>query len=294
MSEKKLRPYEVPEHLRKNLKKGEFAVYRLLDTQWIGDKFSGRSHGIPAIDTIQDKDGNLHSIGYVTGYDNTGSAILGDVRFSVESFCQIVLHSGVKDANMYAYLENTNFNKSNPLRDPSIAPSFERVDNMTSALDDRKHRALKMQAMHVATELTDEEVLTFVTSHINHPDAQLQLLTLPNGQPDIEQLRNAVESLAERKPEVLLKMSIQVPKSELDSTLDEVITFATTNKVVSFDRDTKQWYNSTTGKPFLRVGSILNDYPRKELKDWLKTDKGKKIREQLTDAMSAEPVSKGK
>lgn len=281
MSEEKLMPYQIPSKYRKVIAKGDYAVFKMLGTGMVDGKFSGYTCGIPVTDTILDDDGNVFHIGYVSGYRAGGEPIFGDISFSIDNQCMIILHHGVKDAAKFDFMKNSNYNKSNPNRDPAIHPTFEEVTSTTNARDSRVERANRVKAMDIARSFSNEEIVAFVRANAGLQDSRLSQGSLPNGDIDYDEVRESVEAFAERKTAVFLSLNDKPVESESVDAYSELIKSAEVNKVIAFDKDTKQWFNSTTGKPFLKVLSIKNGTPQKELLAWLKTPAGASVLEKL-------------
>jgi hypothetical protein len=278
--------YKIPEKYKRTLKKGEFAIYRMVGTGYNEDgKFSGRDLILPPTDIIQDEDGTIIPIAYVESWRSNGDPIFGSIQFRTTDACQLILRHGARDAAAYNHLEICNFNGSNKNRDVLAPIEFERVDTMGGSRESRQERKLKRAAQDLAMDLTDEELVNFVQTNMVKIDG-LRVVNKPDGSFDYEEMRDVVERLAEQKPQKFMSLHVAVAKPV--STTDQLVNYAVENDIVKFDKEVKSWFNVTSGKNFLKVGSIKNGIPKKELGIWLTSAAGKGIRDIINAAKEAE------
>ena len=276
------RMYELPAHLKRSLKKGEYAVYRLKGAYNEEGKFCGRTARVPNKDLIQDKDGDLHSIAFVTSYRADGTPVLGDIWFWLDSMCQIVLTHGARDAKAYNYLEICNFNESNPDRDTQAPVIFERVEGSTISKELRDKRKYKVQAVQVAQSLDNESVIRFINTNQGKFN-QLRVSANPDGTLNYEEMREHIEALAESSPALFLKSTEALPSDKTEAGSIDIIQRAVDEEVIEFDKETKSWYNKATGKSILKVNRMTSGQPEKELAKFLQTLAGSKYMKLLTD-----------
>lgn len=284
MKEIKSSNYVIPDKFRRTLKKGEYAAYQLVDVGYTPDgKFIGRTFGIPNKDIILDEEGNTIPIGFVEGWGGDGLPIFGRVWFPVDSQCTIVCMHGARHANLYNFLEITNFNESNPNRDPNSPALFRRVDSSSNARQTREQRNERVQALKTVISMSNDEVLDFLE---NNKNISVRITSLPNGEKDWNAIRDSLERFAEQNPHIIMSSST-VKKSSDDAEVMALVKSCVDKQVIGFDRETKSWYGAT-GKPFLKVLSAKDNAQVHELVSYLKSAQGLKMYEKLLDASKAQ------
>jgi hypothetical protein len=271
--------YEFPQSLKKTLKKGEYAVYQLTDVYYKNGKFSGRTAGIPNKDIVYDGDGNLTPIAYVQGYTSDGYPNLGNIWFTLDSECTIICMSGVKHANLYNFLEVSNYNESNPNRDQNIQSMYRRVDSMNNAKQTREQRASRVEALKAVMSMSNEDIDQFIK---NNSNISFKVVSTPNGERDWDALRDSLERYAEQNPDKFLSLSKE-KKSSSDTEIEQIIKFGMENDIIGFDVETKSWYGAN-GKPFLTVKSAKDNNQVKDLIAYFKTPTGNKVYMKIRDA----------
>lgn len=272
--------YSLPQSLKKSLKKGEYAVYQLSDVYYTSDgKFVGRTVGIPNKDTVSDSDGNIVPIAYVTGYDSDGNPTLGKVWFTVETECTVLCMSGVKHQSLYNFLEISNYNESNPNRDPNITPLFRRIDSMSNAKQTRSQRSDRVTALKAVISMSNDEVEKFIRTN---QVVGVRIVQKPTGELDYEAMRDSLERWAEQNPGIVLRLT-EGTKSSSDAEIEKLISNGKASGLIGFDMDTKSWYGAS-GKAFLKVNSAKDGAQVAELISYLKSAQGLKIYEKLKEA----------
>lgn len=277
--------YQIPNSLKKTLKKGEYAAYQLVDVYYNKDgKFVGRTVGIPNRDIVFDQEsGSPVPVGYVQGYTNEGIPNLGSIWFPVESECIVVCLSGVKNASLYNYLEVSNYNESNPNRDTTIPAIYRRIDSLSNAKQTREQRTERVTALRTVISMTNDEIKEFI--EVNSNNFNIKIISKPNGEHDWDAIRDSLERWAEQNPKKFMSMSI-TKKSSDDSEVLALVKSCVDKQVIGFDRETKSWYGAT-GKPFLKVLSAKDNAQVHELVSYLKSPQGVKMYEKLVDANKA-------
>lgn len=279
--ETKVLSYQLPESLKRKLSKGEYAAYQLVDVYYTKDgRFSGRTAGIPNKDIILTKEGDLVPIAFVEGYNSDGSARLGQLWFNIDSECTILCLAGAKHAAMYNFLEISNYNESNPDRDPTINPVYRRVDSLNQAKQTRSQRGSRINALKAAITMTDAEIEIFLNT--NKAIVPVRTVITPDGKKDFEAIRDGIEKWAEHNPERFLSLSIN-EKSTGSDNIETLIAWAKAEEMIGFDNETKSWYGAD-GKPFLKAKSITNGIPVVELVGYLRSTAGQRLFEKLSKA----------
>lgn len=272
--------YAFPDSLKRSLKKGEYACYQLVDVYYKDGKFAGRTAGIPNKDIVYDAEGNLTPIAFVEGYNPDGLPILGNIWFSIESECMILCVSGAKNANLYNFLEVSNYNESNPDRDPNIRPVYRRIDSMNNAKQTRSERTERVTALKIAISMSNEDIEKFIS--LNSKNIPVKFINTPDGNRDWEAMRDSLERWAEKNPARFMSMT-EGKSSSSDSEIEALIDFGVQEGLIGFDTETKSWYGAN-GKPFLTVKSIKNGVQKNELISFIKGAGGIRIYEKLKEA----------
>lgn len=276
----RVQTYEVPKGLRKSLKGDEYAIYRLLGAFDSKGKFHGRDHSIPVTDVIIDPETNEPvTIGYVEKILPSGKVKFGSIWFDTMSMCQIIVKAGAKDHNLYNYLENSNYNKSNPNADQTIEKSFERVDSTTGVKEQREKNQGMVKALTAAMNMSDEEVLTFARN--NKEKFRVRIVMLPDGKVDYNTIRSQIEHFAKNEPSRFLGMSLTVPA---DTTVDgvmDIIDSSLKSEAIKFDSEARKFYNKI-GRPVFSSSNGDQNKAKKELAVFLGTPKGVKLLKELS------------
>lgn len=280
MSDNKKNTYELPSSLKRTLKKGEYAVYQLVDVFYKDGKFSGRTAGIPNKDIVYDEDGNLIPIAYVQGYTADGDPNLGFIWFPIDSECTILCMSGVKHSNLYNFLEISNYNESNPNRDTNIPALYRRIDSLNNAKETRDQRAARVDALKAIMSMSNEEIDQFIEN--NKDSFQVKSVSKPDGTRDWDAVRDSLERFAEQNPKKFMSLSKE-KKSSSDSEVEALVKFGMESDIIGFDQETKSWYGAN-GKPFLTVKSTKDNKHMIDLVAFLKSDAGNKFYMKLREA----------
>ena len=181
---------------------------------------------VPVKDRVWDAEQeNYVDIAYLTGIGLQGRPQFGEIWFEKEFNGMLVL-SGDKrrDAEMYQYLELTNYNASNPNRVDDSRVIFERVDPAKKAESKRKERNAKRTAINMAAEMSASDVRNFASS-MGWDESQ-----------DLVVLRDKVEEFAETKPSQFVKQ-VKNKQNEIKALVNR----ATKAKAIKFDTKTNSW-----------------------------------------------------
>ncbi len=184
------------------LKPGETVVYKLLCGVENPDNEQRKtvpilypqSKTIPSKDRIWDKGKqDFVDIAIVESVVNMGSYTdIKPRKLSVAAKANSGTFSctggNVVEEEIYEFVELTNTNRSNPERDESVEPLFERMDAEKDSKDRSRKRSVLLEAMTYAQSMTDGDVKTFAAS-VNWNEAE-----------PIDILRDKVEAFAEKDP----------------------------------------------------------------------------------------------
>jgi hypothetical protein len=211
------------------LKRGEKAVFKLIAMQKDplnrGKFIIPTSYSIPSTDRVWDEfagadgKGEYVDVALIRTIGAQEAITTKDIEFT-RTGAGIITTSGdsADDLDQYVYLSVSNFNISNPNRDPSVEGLFELVDNKKKAEASRKKRNFTREALNYAYEMKDQDVLDFGAA---------------NGWEDTEPavLRDKIEMLAETEPEVFLEKV-----NDKGNAMKAIVKRALTAGIIVFDK----------------------------------------------------------
>lgn len=195
---------DVSEELKpKKLQKGEVIIYQMLNghVNPIKEERATRPYifpfasEIPSTDRIYDPHKKDYvDIALVESFDKEKNVIPRKIKVFGTTGGKFSCSAGIiADEEQYEYLEMTNYNKSNPNRDESVEPLFERVDVIGTSKANRKKRNDLLEALKYAQALTDGEAKEFAASvGWNETDP-------------IDIIRDRIEDFAQTKPSEFIK-----------------------------------------------------------------------------------------
>lgn len=195
---------DVSEELKpKKLQKGEVIIYQMLNGHInpIKEERATRPYifpfasEIPSTDRIYDPHKKDYvDIALVESFDKEKNVIPRKIKVFGTTGGKFSCSAGIiADEEQYEYLEMTNYNKSNPNRDESVEPLFERVDVIGTSKANRKKRNDLLEALKYAQALTDGEAKEFAASvGWNETDP-------------IDIIRDKIEEFAQTKPSDFIK-----------------------------------------------------------------------------------------
>jgi len=197
------------------LKRDQTAVYRILDIKPdphnIGRHMVPFAKNVPATDEIVTDNGDVFPIAYIQRTEPNGEAVFGDITFYKKDAGNIILRGDrAADQKLYLFMENSNYNASNPNRSKARAAIFKRVDEGKDAEARRADRLLIQDAINKAIDL-DENNLKFVASALGISLKAKEAV-----------LRDKVEEYAEDYPEDFLEI-LEQQTNETESLVREAI-----------------------------------------------------------------------
>jgi hypothetical protein len=253
--------------------KGDVAKYRVYGSfDPLTKKYSLRDLYVPNTDVIMDPDtGESYDIGYVVRVGEGGKPVLGDIWFSSDSLCILILHGGqVQHRKIYNYLERCNYNVSNPNRDTSAMPLIERIDDGSDAEASRRNRKRLYAAFDAIEGMTDDEVSAFNIAN--------GVQTFGSAALNRAELENWVERYG---PDRFFRASIAAPApGSVDTTLQFIKNLQKKERI-AFNKTTKKW-TTIAGDTVLVLQKGHGD-PLHELANYLDTQEGKAGMEILKD-----------
>ena len=217
------------------LKPGQMVKYRLLNgtpnidpQRKKGDDMLYPSCvAISLQEKIKDPEGGIKQVGLVKAFDDNERPIFVDFILTPQKGDGgFFFLSGdrVADIEMYDIIELKNNNKSNPYRDISVTPIFERVNEAAESKVRSKKRNYLFDSLDAIRHWTPEEMRFAGAS--NGLSSALE----------IDVLKDKLEEIAERDPETFYK-SIE---SE-DNKLKAIIKLATEAGFISFNAHEYKW-----------------------------------------------------
>lgn len=186
--------------MERKLKRNERAVYRVLNVREDPDNWGKflipAALQIPSTDTVYDKEKDDYTpIAFIERTKIDGSAIFGDIIFTGQNMGYLFLNgNNAAHQKMYQYIELSNYNASNPNRDTSVEPLFERIDSKKEAINEREIRKLIVKAVNFALELDDKRATEVAAA-------------LGIDGESIEETRNSLEDYATDHPEDFLEVA---------------------------------------------------------------------------------------
>jgi hypothetical protein len=210
----------------KPLPPNEIVRYRLLG---VVDPVTGkkklRTQILSDVETVVDESGEMYDIAVIESETASGEIKFFPIVFADDTDSAIELRGGsVMDQKVYKRLEISNYNQSNPGRDQSVTPLFERINIEADAEQSRAKRRKIQQALGIVDAMTDADVTEF-----------LRALKRPVGK--TESNRNALEEIAERSPDTIMKANVSTAS---DSLKQEIETLKKEG-VISYNKETKKW-----------------------------------------------------
>jgi hypothetical protein len=274
---------KIPDSLQvPPLKKGEYVLYRLLDpaidpNDPLKQKYIWpRAKKIPTLDRIHDpKTGEPIDIGVVDRVNRDGVPSIKTYWVNgSESNGYFTLTGGRGyDDYFYEYFELTNTNKSNPHRDTSVFPLFERIDRVADEKKKLKKRDEELDALIYVRDMGEKELRLLAAS------------MMWDDKDDIDALRNRAIDFAKADPRkfstVVRSKDVEIKANLKKAQELEVIRYNTQqNKVVwGVSNDTIATLPRVEGQDWLT-----------SMCDWIKTAKNgdktyEAIRKQLDSKM---------
>lgn len=221
------------------LKDGQMVKYRLLNgTKNIDperakgdDMIFPSCIAIPLHEKIKDPEYGPTQIGLVNEFDDKEQPIFQThILVPQRGDGGIFFLSGdkVTDIEMYDILELKNCNKSNPYRDKTVIPLFERVDEAAESKVRSKKRNYLFDSLDAIRHWTKDELIYAGASYNISPSV------------GVDVIKDKLEEIAEKDPETFYK-SIE---SE-DNKIKAIIRLAVDAGLISFNAHEYKWVDNT-------------------------------------------------
>ena len=223
------------------LKRDETAMFRLVNTfDAASKKYFLRSELLPSEDFVTDPDSGIgYHIACIKSLSADGKKIsFHEIWFDPSNVCIIRLSGKSPIENeVYKFCKISNFNKSNPNRDPLAPVMFEEVDQNTDVILPRVLRKNKRAAFNIIDHLNDAEITAFLK---NSREIPLQTEELR---------RNQIEDFAERFPDLVLRAG----SYSVDDMAKDVDKFIEANLIV-WAKEQAGWVDVKSGQIFYKTG----------------------------------------
>lgn len=153
---------------------------------------------VPAMDRIFDpKTQKSYDIACIKRIKSNGDVEFHEINFEGHTGCRIILNgNNPTHVHVYDYLMMSNFNRSNPNRDPSVQPIFELVDDIQQASDRLRRRHMLREALNRAADMPDRDVKILVAARGHDDSRPMQIL------------RDLISDWAEKDPEAFMKEEV--------------------------------------------------------------------------------------
>jgi len=241
------------------LKKGEVKVFKILKKKIDPSSPTGfylpSAVNVPAKDTIIVND-EPKDIAAIRSVGQNGTISFYDLWFRKESLGTISCTGGsIKDQHIYEYLMLCNYRKNNPDRDDSKRAIFELIDPQADAKAKRDHRQLTRKAINYASEMSDEQIITFCLAS-GRSDATPE---------NMDVLRNFVELAAEAAPEEFIKRA-----NNRENEIKANIKRALDKKLIEFDRPSHTFLWKSTGELIVTIPRSVSGDPLSGILNFVK------------------------
>lgn len=260
---------------KETLKRGQKAIYELtgiekdpLDPD--GVKLAiPFAKGVPNTDRVWDEElKKFIDIAFITGEGEGGTPKMGDIVFWKEMGGIMILHGGkARDERLFQYMERTNYNGSNPHRDPTSPVIFTRKDYKAEAKKKREERDIKFLAVKKAKELSLTQV------------RQISVYLYFNTDAEEEVLREKLEEYADNNPNAFLALT-----ENKDLVIMDVASEAINKGILFVDKQGRKITDK--GGQVLLTWQIKPDAnPLEEFVAFVKTDAGSEYYAELKSVL---------
>lgn len=185
--------------------KNKKVIYKVVGTRYNWDKNMlerGRTITLPQKQTVVIDD-DWVDIAYIKQYKD-GEPEFGDITITVEAMCLLVLDlRKADDRKKFEYIELSDFNQSNPNRDPGATALIERHEPGKEAAKNRTQQKKGIEAVKIAAGLSAIDIEKFFKK---------QGWTK---MPSEEQMREKVENYAFNHPSKFLASDLEDPEDEV-------------------------------------------------------------------------------
>lgn len=228
---------------------------------------------IPPMDEIVDPDTNkIHYIGILKGNNVKNPSFNYGLTFERTRYWELDLSPRkAGDRKIFEFFELSNYNASNPHRDPSIRPIWERVDEDTASKKRLDRGELKADALKLFFEMTDQEVVKYAANRGGEyfdPD---------ENPTEFKKLKAKLLEEIEENPEVFRDTNSDHLK-ELKYTITESERLG----LIEHDEEQSLWKWASTGSEIIPHARGVGKH--KALVDFIhnKGDQGNKLEKELT------------
>ena len=163
--------------------------------------------------------------------------VFTDIVFEKRQGGKLVLRGDrIGDKEIYQFMMLSNYNISNPNRDPQAKGLYKLVDPKSESANKRKKRSTLRDAMNVAAEMSASDIREFVASMGKDQTR------------DISVLRDEIETLAESDPQQFIILSKNRNRS-----IQANIKKAIDKKIIEFSKGTSTFVWASTKETICQV-----------------------------------------
>jgi len=183
---------------------------------------------IPLASKIKKPSGGVVSIGVVSNYDASTKSVsfkrFQHLPTKGDGGYFMLYGNNVEDSENWPALELSNKNASNPFRDQSVIPEFERVDEVKESKIRSKKRNFLYDSLDAIRNWTPEEMRIAAAGY-----------NLPELDPDA--LKDRLDELAEKDTE-----SFYNAIDSIDNKVRAVINLAKSRNIISYSPHENKWF----------------------------------------------------
>ena len=255
-----------------NLKQGQKVAYELVNVRKDALDPERKRLAIPVIKEIPIRDRVLINdeyvdIAYITGYTQGGKPVFGRIRFGneedIEASGKLIIRGGSARAQaQYEYMEQTNYNESNPNRNPAVQPIFRKVDYKERLKEKRTEREYLKEALNISSDMTASMVAQIAIA-LNYRDE------------DPNQLRGRIEEFAMINPKKFIALT-----ENKDLNIMEIYEQAKKKGLVKSDIQTRK-IMSQSGEMLTTWSPEPNVNDAEKFVLFVKSDEGSKFYDEL-------------
>lgn len=235
----------------KPLDKDQTAMFRLINTfDPVSKKYFLRSELMPAEDFVTDpKTREGYHIACVKSVGVDNKVTFHEVWFEPNNI-DIIRLSGKSayDQEIYKYMKISNFNVTNPNRDPLAPRHFEEITPDTDVILPRTARKNKRAALILIDAMNDAEIIAFLKNNRQTPMQTEDLR------------RNQIEEFAERFPELVLKAGAYTSE-DMAKDVEKFINA----DLIAWSKESASWYDTKTNNVILRCGKSFNNNAKDDI-----------------------------
>ncbi len=262
----------------KTLKPSDKVVYELVNIRKDALDPEKKRFAVPLIKEIPVRDrvlvdGEYIDIAFIETFTTGGKPVFGRIRFGsdkdIESTGKLVIRGGTATAQrMYEFMEMTNWNASNPNRNPNIPAIFKRVNYAEKLKEKRTERQYLTDALVKSREMSLQTVKEIAIA-LNYKDEDMDLL------------RNRIEEYAQLEPRKFIALC-----ENKDTAIMAVFDEAVKKGLMKVDQQARKILNHN-GEALTQWAPEPNVNVAEKFVLFVKSDEGNKFYQELKIQLKA-------